>query len=47
MKNKDPIIEVKNLSKQYKIGVDTTCKTISESVITTLDHPIILLIQSM
>ena len=35
-----PIIEVKNLSKQYRIGVDTTYKTLSESVTTTLRHPI-------
>ncbi|MDW7775567.1 MAG: hypothetical protein SCH39_04405 [Methanosarcinales archaeon] len=33
-----PIIEVKNLSKQYRIGVDTTYKTLSESVNTTLRH---------
>ncbi|MDF1531725.1 MAG: ATP-binding cassette domain-containing protein, partial [ANME-2 cluster archaeon] len=35
-----PIIEVKNLSKQYYIGVDTTYKTLSESVTTTLRHPL-------
>ena len=35
-----PIIEVKNLSKQYRIGVDTTYKTLSESVTTTLRHPL-------
>ncbi|MDW7775559.1 MAG: ABC transporter ATP-binding protein [Methanosarcinales archaeon] len=35
-----PIIEVKNLSKQYHIGVDTTYKTLSESVTTTLRHPL-------
>ncbi|MDW7776625.1 MAG: ATP-binding cassette domain-containing protein, partial [Methanosarcinales archaeon] len=35
-----PIIEVKNLSKQYCIGVDTTYKTLSESVTITLRHPL-------
>jgi len=35
-----PIIEVKNLSKQYRIGVDTTYKTLSESVTNTLRHPL-------
>jgi lipopolysaccharide transport system ATP-binding protein len=35
-----PIIEVKNLSKQYQIGVDRTYKTLSESVMTGFRHPI-------
>ena len=41
-KNKDPIIEVKNLSKQYRIGVDTTYKILSESVTNTLRHPLVM-----
>jgi lipopolysaccharide transport system ATP-binding protein len=39
-RNEKPIIEVKNLSKQYQIGVDKTYKTLSESVMTGLRHPI-------
>jgi lipopolysaccharide transport system ATP-binding protein len=39
-RNEKPIIEVKNLSKQYQIGVDRTYKTLSESVMTGLRHPI-------
>ena len=35
-----PIIEVKNLSKQYKIGVDTTYKTLSGSITDTIRNPI-------
>ncbi|WP_292389756.1 ABC transporter ATP-binding protein [Methanosarcina sp. UBA5] len=39
-KKEEPIIEVKNLSKQYNIGVDTTYKTLSESVTSAVRHPI-------
>lgn len=39
-KKEEPIIEVKHLSKQYNIGVDTTYKTLSESVTSAVRHPI-------
>lgn len=39
-KKEEPIIEVKHLSKQYNIGVDTTYKTLSESVTSAVKHPI-------
>lgn len=40
MESKDPIIQVKHLSKQYKIGVDTTYKTLSESITNILKSPL-------
>lgn len=39
-KKEEPIIEVKYLSKQYNIGVDTTYKTLSESFTSAVKHPI-------
>ena len=39
-KKEKPIIEVKNLSKQYSIGIDTTYKTLCESVTSAVRHPI-------
>ena len=36
----EPIIQVKNLSKQYKIGADTTYKTLSGSITDTLRSPL-------
>lgn len=36
----EPIIEVKHLSKQYSIGMDTTYKTLSESLPSALKHPL-------
>lgn len=39
-KKENPIIEVKHLSKQYKIGTDTTYKTLSETIMDTLRSPI-------
>jgi lipopolysaccharide transport system ATP-binding protein len=39
-KKEEPIIEVKNLSKQYSIGVDTTYKTLSESLTSAARHPL-------
>ena len=39
-KKEEPIIEVKHLSKQYNIGVDTTYKTLSESFTSAVKHPI-------
>jgi lipopolysaccharide transport system ATP-binding protein len=39
-KKEEPIIEVKHLSKQYKIGVDRTYKTLSDSVTSVLRNPI-------
>lgn len=39
-KKEEPIIEVKHLSKQYVIGIDSTYKTLSESVTSALRHPI-------
>lgn len=39
-KKEEPIIEVKHLSKQYNIGVDTTYKTLSESFTSAVRHPI-------
>jgi len=35
-----PIIEVKNLSKAYKIGMDRTYKRFSESAVNVMKHPI-------
>lgn len=43
-KKEEPIIEVKHLSKQYNIGIDSTYKTLSESVTTALKHPLRTLI---
>ncbi|AAM30352.1 Polysaccharide ABC transporter, ATP-binding protein [Methanosarcina mazei Go1] len=39
-KKEEPIIEVKHLSKQYNIGVDTTYKTLSESFTSAVKQPI-------
>jgi lipopolysaccharide transport system ATP-binding protein len=39
-KNEEPIIEVKHLSKQYSIGMDTTYKTLSESLTSAVRHPL-------
>lgn len=39
-KKEEPIIEVKHLSKQYNIGVDTTYKTLSESFTSAVRHPL-------
>lgn len=39
-KKEEPIIEVKHLSKQYSIGVDTTYKTLSESFTSAIKHPL-------
>jgi lipopolysaccharide transport system ATP-binding protein len=39
-KKEKPIIEVKHLSKQYSIGIDTTYKTLCESVTSAVRHPI-------
>jgi lipopolysaccharide transport system ATP-binding protein len=36
----EPIIEVKHLSKQYNIGMDTTYKTLSESFTSAVRQPI-------
>jgi lipopolysaccharide transport system ATP-binding protein len=35
----EPIIEVKHLSKQYNIGMDTAYKTLSESFTSAVRHP--------
>ena len=35
-----PIIEVKHLSKQYSIGMDTTYKTLCESLTSAVTHPL-------
>lgn len=35
-----PVIEVKNLSKQYRIGMDRTYKRFSESVTNAVRHPL-------
>ena len=37
-----PIIKVEHLSKQYKIGVDRTYKTLQDSITTTLKSPLSL-----
>ena len=39
-KKEKPIIEVKHLSKQYSIGMDTTYKTLSESFTSAVRHPL-------
>lgn len=39
-KKVEPIIEVKHLSKQYSIGVDTTYKTLSDSFTSAVRHPL-------
>ena len=39
-KKEEPIIEVKHLSKQYNIGMDTTYKTLSESFTSAVRHPL-------
>ncbi|KKG14905.1 hypothetical protein EO98_01275 [Methanosarcina sp. 2.H.T.1A.6] len=39
-KKEEPIIEVKHLSKQYSIGMDTTYKTLSESLTSAVRHPL-------
>ena len=38
--NEEPIIQVKHLSKEYRIGMDTTYKTVSESITDTMRHPL-------
>ena len=38
--NKEPIIQVRNISKQYNIGMDRTYKTFSESFTNVLKSPI-------
>ncbi len=37
---KEPIIQVKHLSKEYRRGMDTTYKTVSESITDTMRHPL-------
>ncbi|HWQ49978.1 MAG TPA: ABC transporter ATP-binding protein, partial [Methanosarcina sp.] len=39
-KKEESIIEVKHLSKQYNIGMDTTYKTLSESFTSAVRHPL-------
>ncbi|MDD2338771.1 MAG: ABC transporter ATP-binding protein [Methanosarcina sp.] len=39
-KKEKPIIEVKHLSKQYNIGMDTTYKTFCESFTSAVRHPL-------
>jgi lipopolysaccharide transport system ATP-binding protein len=39
-KKNEPIIEVKNISKQYNIGVDKTYKTLSGSLTSAMKHPL-------
>lgn len=39
-KKKEPMVEVKHLSKQYAIGADKTRKTLSESITRTLKSPL-------
>lgn len=39
-KKEESIIEVKHLSKQYDIGMDTTYKTLSESFTSAVRHPL-------
>ncbi|MGB9927473.1 MAG: ABC transporter ATP-binding protein [Methanosarcina sp.] len=39
-KKEEPIIEVRHLSKQYNIGMDTSYKTLSESFTSAVKHPI-------
>ena len=39
-RNEDPIIQVRNISKQYNIGMDRTYKTFSESFTNVLKSPI-------
>jgi len=36
----EPIIEVKHLSKQYRIGMDRTYKTFSESAVNVMKSPV-------
>jgi len=36
----DPIIQVKHLSKEYRIGIDRTYKTFSESAVNALKSPV-------
>lgn len=36
----EPIIEVRHIGKEYKVGVDKVYKTLSESVINSIKHPI-------
>ena len=36
----DPIIEVKHLSKRYRIGLDRAYKTFCETAVTTLKSPV-------
>ncbi len=37
----EPVIEVKHLSKRYKIGLDRTYKTFSESAVNVLRSPVL------
>lgn len=39
-KREEPIIEIKHLSKQYSIGMDKTYKTLSESFVSAVRHPL-------
>ena len=36
----EPLIEVKHLAKRYRIGLDRTYKTFSETAVTTLKSPV-------
>jgi lipopolysaccharide transport system ATP-binding protein len=36
----EPVIEVKHLAKQYRIGMDRTYKTFCESAVNTLKSPV-------
>lgn len=45
-KKEKPIIEVKNLSKQYNIGVDRTYKTFCDSFTSAVRHPLKMLKES-
>jgi lipopolysaccharide transport system ATP-binding protein len=40
LKKNQPIIEVKHLSKEYQIGIDRTYKTLSESLMNGIRHPV-------
>jgi lipopolysaccharide transport system ATP-binding protein len=40
MHNEEPIIVVKHLSKQYRIGLDRTYKTFSESAVNVMKSPV-------
>ena len=40
MSKEDPIIQVKHLSKRYKIGMDRTYKTFCETAVDTIKSPL-------